>query len=174
MNQSKRASGFTLLEVSMALSVMGVAMLGALAGMIAASKNITEGQMLQYSAALAESYAQGFMLKDRDLIAKSAVDFTSSPDTLPIGAAPWTMDPKGLFTVHEDGVVSAVTGAAANSCADASLPSGAFCRETAVVNGVPYTGAGTIPGTGYTLWIRVGRVGDPINKAVVHREVIVR
>ncbi len=173
MNRRKRTGGFTLLEVTVALTVMGVAMLGALMGMTAATKNVGEGQLRQYAAALAESYAQGVLLKDRRLIAQAAVDLTTSPDLEAIGAAPWKIDPQGLFEVHEDGVVTPVNLQAA-SCADAAIPAGTFCRETVVLNGVPFTGANAVSGIGRTVWVRVSRAGDPAHRAVVQREVVVQ
>ena len=108
-------------------------------------------------------------------------------DQVAVGTTPWTLDPLpasaasplasgAFFKAPGNGQVTPYASAA-TSCADATLPTGSFCREVALVKGMP-DGTQPTTGTAYTLWIRVIRVGDPVIAsnpsmyAVVDREVL--
>jgi prepilin-type N-terminal cleavage/methylation domain-containing protein len=188
MRSSQR--GFSLLETLIAASVMLVAMTGAIAGLTNASSNITMGQAQQYKGAMAESFAQLMMLKSRALVAAQAVAFPATrPDQIPEGGAPWIMDTAGLFRIPEGGQATAfVPGTMPTGCNDSvNIKPFVYCREYVVTKQMP-DGAMPTPcnaascppaaawpttmGAAYTVWVRVNRMGDRPEQAVILREVI--
>jgi prepilin-type N-terminal cleavage/methylation domain-containing protein len=191
MRRSQR--GFSLIEVMVALAVLGIAMIGSIAGLLTASAAITDGQMAQYKSSLAEVHALSMTLMDRTAIQQKNQGQTYSgpdPSTLAPGTSPWALDATGdgaFFRIPESGVVTPVTLSALN-CGDTSIPVGVYCREVMLTNKLPN---GAVPtatagwtnvlshGTQitvqpYTVWTRIIRSGDPMNKAVVLREVILQ
>jgi len=194
---SVHTRGFTLLETMIALVVLGIAALGALAGMVAASRNISDGQIRQYKTALAEAHAQSLMLAPKSTLALSAVAPPTPPttvDQLPLtDSTVWKIDPSthsgadanpiaygALFTVTAKGDFAPLAMAVPN-CSDATIPAGTLCREVAVTQGFPDgTAAKTVDGVpfaageAFTIWSRVRRVGEPAGEAVVHHEVFVQ
>lgn len=182
---SSRARGFTLLETMIALVVLAITSLGTLSAMVAASRNLKEGQIRQSKAALVEARTQLLMMADKSQLGTSASNalfgtlgtFTpgTPPDKLPIGASPWQLDPTGaFFTADASGVVNPTTSAA-TSCAPSGLAPGILCREVALTAGLP-DGSSPHSGTAYTLWTRVIRSddGSPLSFAVVDRMVVLR
>jgi prepilin-type N-terminal cleavage/methylation domain-containing protein len=174
--------GFTLLETMIALAILAITALGTLAGMIAASQNLKEGQSRQWKTALVEARTELLMLTDKSQLGSGSAatnqlfgpvgTFTAGtpPDKVAIGAAPWKIDPNpanpqaglgsgAVFTVNQSGVITPVAGTF-TSCADSTLPRTALCREVALTAGMP-DGTAAASGTAYTVWTRVIRVGEP-------------
>lgn len=164
----RTSAGFTLLEVTIALVVLGIAALGALSGMLGARQNIRDGQLRQYKATLAEARVQQLLLTDKTKITSSATLFAgrsttcvANLDKLDFGAAPWVPDPLGAFyEVGGDGTITAGGGNGATSCTASTVDRSAFCREIAVTPCLP-DGSAPSAGTAYTVWVRVMRAGDP-------------
>lgn len=100
-----RQQGFTLLETMIALVVLAVAALGALAGMMTASKELSASQARQYKTSLAEAHAQAYLfLANKQPLLASAVTVTPpspEPDQIAVGpeatppspSLPWQLDP---------------------------------------------------------------------------------
>ncbi len=209
MRRLRRArSGFSLLEVMFAMAVLMVSLVGALAGLIASAQQFHDGQIRQSKMVLLEAKSQRLILADHST---SSIPFAggtstasgtwpvpiSSPSTVPesqpIGAAPWFLDPTpavcptctldggtdlgtgAFFNVDPQGNITPVTVTGASNCSQA--PSGVFCREVLIATGLEASGTNSaLPPSSvpYTVWIRVSKGGEPPNKAVVQRDVVVQ
>lgn len=190
--RSRRAAGFTLLETTMAMSVMAVAGLGALAAMGHSGNELLRGQLYQSKTALLRESSQRMMLAakahpslttpGKTLLAARAKALPSTPpEKLAIGAAPWAPDSDGAyFMLSSGGEITPLTGiAAGTACGDSSLPAGSYCRETLVTVGMPValgSNAALVPAgmSPFTFWARISRQGEPAERAVTHREVFVQ
>lgn len=193
-----KSLGFTLIEVTVALVVLAIAALGALSAIMASSKTLKEGQLRQFAVALAEAHGQKWTLADKGLVASKAVSWPgTSPDQLPLSdTTTWKLDPTtplqvtsspptyqdavgvgAFFKVDTLGSIAPVwpvpSYSTSDTCQTVSVPVGTFCRQVAVVKGLP-SGAAPPSGTAYTVWTRVWRVGQSAGSAVTHREVIVQ
>ncbi|MCY1031196.1 type II secretion system protein, partial [Corallococcus sp. BB11-1] len=117
------------------------------------------------------------------------------PTEIPFGAAPWKLDPSpasatdtgtgAYFRVKPTGEVEPMTGVPANTpCLDSTpdtvLPKDVYCREVLVTKGLPQdlppesqalVPPGAMP---FTVWTRVYRKGDSLERAAVHSEVFVQ
>jgi len=170
----KSARGFTLLETTIALTVLLIASVGALSGLIAASRSISEGQLRQYETALAEAHAHANWFLSKSSLATTCSSgacntVTVAPENVAVGTTPWKLDPTvpsaispattpptyanpleagAFFTIDATGVITPLAKDASwTSCASAGIPVGTFCREYAVTSGVEdaSTNLGAIP-----------------------------
>jgi len=109
----ERRRGFTMLEVMIALAILLVASVGALSGLMAASKDLKTGQLHLYQSILVEATVQRMRLADKKLLLDyaygqatypvstgttnptAAVNWSmaSDPEKQPVDAAPWGADP---------------------------------------------------------------------------------
>lgn len=183
--------GFSLLEVLVALAVLAVAITGALTGLLAASKELRQGQLRQHEMALVDAKLQRLRLSDKKrLLALALPSPATPPDRLAIGTPPWAPDPTpagadgdlstgAYFRIRPDGELTLLTGLPPGTpCNAASLPEGSYCREVALTAGMPAdlgAHAGILPAgsSAVTYWVRVARKGEGRAQAVVHHEVIV-
>jgi prepilin-type N-terminal cleavage/methylation domain-containing protein len=167
--------GFSILETMVALTILLISLGGAIGGLLSASQNITEGQMRQYKAALAEEYTQKYLLVRRDQL---GISVPVSPlaicsgcgnlDQVAIGGAGWTVE--GAWKIMPAaGVVATAT--LPGSCA--TVPVGTYCREVSVTNRLP-NGTAPAQGNAFTVWARVVRGGEPATSALLHREVLIQ
>lgn len=167
-----------------AASVLLLASLGAILGMLAASRQLRDGRNFSSAALLVDARVQRLRLQNKGTVISGATAYNLSsglPTTLAVGAAPWVMDPLAangndlgtgaVFKVTGDGVISRYTPATApTTCASltASADIGAFCREVAVTAGGPTTVANGVPAASQaTLWVRVTQVRSDGRAAVV-------
>ncbi len=176
-----RPAGFTLLETTIALAVLGVAMLGALAAVNNSNAELRAGQFYFAKATLADQAIQRARLTLKSSITPWA-DSSSLPDQVAIGTdPPWHLDPSGAYFVADGtGTYRAADPAevAAGTLCNA-VPAGILCREIAWTTGVPYNAFPTNSGLDasmhpITLWVRVSRMGEPSNLAVLQREVFLQ
>ena len=164
--------GFTILETMVALMVLLVALTGSIAGLLAASRNITEGQMRQYKAALAEAHTQKYLLLRRDQLGVSVTPTCAGPcgnlDQDAIASAHWVVD--GAWSIPPaSGVVTAQTTPA--NCN--AVTAGWYCREVSLTAHLP-DGTDPTQGKAFTVWARVVRGGEPASLALVQREVLIQ
>ncbi len=191
MRRASRAHGFTLIEMFVAMAVLFIASYGLLLGIVSAYKDLRDGQRRVLSNVLVEARLQRSRLQDKVTLYNkgSATGSYTSPafENLAIGTAPWAMDDApgadssdlgygALFSILPDGTFTPkTTSPAPASCADPVIPKGVYCREVAVTLGAPVSSPGSMIascGQVATLWVRVSRAGDPLNLAIVTREVI--
>lgn len=183
--------GSSLLEVLVALTVLAVAITGALTGLLTASKDLRQGQLRQYKMALVDAKLQRLRLADkRRLLALALPSPATPPARLAIGTAPWGPDPTppgadgdlstgAYFRLRPDGELTLLTGPRPGTpCSATSLPEGTYCREVALTAGMPVdlgAHAGILPAgsSAVTYWVRVARKGEGWSEAVVHHEVMV-
>ncbi|RYZ37237.1 MAG: type II secretion system protein [Myxococcaceae bacterium] len=150
LNPRGRAHGSGLLEVLISMGILALAAVGAVMGMVAATRDVKDGQVLQGRRMLLEARVQRLWL-----------------------------------AVKPTGEVEPMTGVPANtpcldSIPDAVLPKDVYCREILVTKGLPrdlplasqaLVPAGALP---FTVWTRVFRKGDSLERAIVHSEVFVQ
>ncbi|RKH12429.1 type II secretion system protein [Corallococcus praedator] len=191
-----RTRGSGLLEVLISMSILALAAVGAVMGMVAATRDVKDGQVLQGRRMLLEARVQRLWLASKSDLLLQAVDRpgTFAPE-IPFGTAPWKLDPSpasatdvgtgAYFRVKPTGEVEPMTGVPANtpcldSTPDSVLPRDVYCREILVTKGLPrdlplasqaLVPAGALP---FTVWTRVFRKGDSLERAVVHSEVFVQ
>lgn len=181
MKRARRTSGFTLLEVMVALLVLAFASVGAIVSILAASKELREGQLKAHVAGLVDARIQRARLTDKLSLYSQAVTSATTPDTVAVGIAPWIVDAAegALFRVLPDGTITSAGisdgGTSPSSCGDGAIGAGVFCREVAITQGASVADAGGIMMSGTlaaTVWVRVSRKGEPLNKAILSRTVI--
>jgi prepilin-type N-terminal cleavage/methylation domain-containing protein len=186
--------GFTLLESMTALTVLAIGLLGVIAGLLSTATDLRNGQLRQYRNVLIDAKTQALMLTNKGTLPGTLWGQVPQPypggATMPnigIGNGPWITDPSPVipndlstgayFKVLPDGEITQVTTLGNPACGSAGVPNGTYCREIAIMQGVPPSIAGTtytipIP-TGtlpYTLWTRVSRGGSPANEAIVQAD----
>lgn len=191
---SRRGSG--ILEVLISMSVLALAAVGAVMGMVAATRDVKDGQVLQGRRMLLEARVQRLWLASKAELANQAVTApVLFPPQLALGTAPWQLDPSlpqagdvgtgAYFRVRPTGQVEpALDVAAGTPCIattpDAVLPRDVYCREVLVTKGLPrdlplaaqaMVPAGALP---FTFWTRAYRKGDSVERAIVHSEVFVQ
>lgn len=184
-----RASGFTLLEVMIALVILALALTGSIAGLVHASTELREGELLQSKKALLDASMQRLLLADKAsaVVARAVARPATTPTSLGLGAAPWAVDASApvagdlgtgaYFQVLPTGEVSHMPGVpAGTACGAAELPAGTYCREVLVTEGAPHAlSAGQLPAgaRAYTVWLRLSRKGEPASRAVALTEVVI-
>jgi len=199
--------GFTLIEAMIAMSILAIALLGTFIGLVEAARVAREGQLRQYKTELIDAKIQRLLLADKILLPTmvgglQTVSNTVNARDIAIGTAPWIIDPSApdstaipstgpmpgdlgvgaIFRVMPDGEIRPLAGTF-TSCADATIPTGAYCRELLLQNKIvlPTSAQNTsiqaqvdaVNARTTTLWIRISRVGEPRNFAVVERKVLV-
>ncbi|NVJ25725.1 MULTISPECIES: type IV pilus modification PilV family protein [Myxococcus] len=184
--------GSSLIEVLIAMVVLALAATGAVGGIVFASRDVHDGQLLQVKRLLLEASTQRLWLAAKGpLLARAVPRPTQPPTTLAPGAAPWRADPTvpvtgdpssgAYFMLSATGHVEPLAGIpAGTACNDAALPEGTYCREVLVTTGLPLEvppsatallPAGSRP---VTVWTRVVRKGDTADRAQFHNEVFVQ
>lgn len=190
-SKSQRRGGFSLIEVMISLAVMLAGSLGAILGLMAANRELREGQLRQYKMVLADASVQRARLRDKVALQNAAVAVSPLPSTVTaISAAPWAVDPTPVvagdlstgayFEVFPNGQIRHLTASttpavAANTPCNA-VPEGVYCRELVLARGAPVAAPGPITAGGQatTVWVRVSRRGEPADSAVLSREVILQ
>ncbi|WP_223642697.1 type II secretion system protein J [Corallococcus sp. EGB] len=190
---SRRGSG--ILEVLISMSILALAAVGAVMGMVAATRDVKDGQVLQGRRMLLEARVQRLWLASKaDLAAQAVTRPALFPPDLALGTAPWTLDPSApvagdvgtgaYFRVRPTGQVEpALDVPAGTPCTaatpDSVLPRDVYCREILVTQGLPkdlspaaqaLVPAGALP---FTFWTRAYRKNDSPERAIVHSEVFV-
>lgn len=166
MSARKPEGGFTLLEVLIALVVLGIAGMEAVAGLSAAEQCIKTGQLRQAAMALLDAKAQRYLLTDRSALLSSVVPLpATSPDQLAVGRLPWVPDsysagvqgdlgngpyfvikPNGFITALQPGTPDPATHInipVGTACGSSLIPPGVYCREVLLTQGLPPTSAST-------------------------------
>lgn len=203
MRRSVRAKigGFTLIDAMVAMTILAVGLLGNFMALVQASKLSREGQIRQYKTMLVDTKMQRLLLADKNRLPSmvgglQTISNTLYPPSVAIGGAPWVIDPstpdtsvpgpgdlgKGaVFSLSPNGDVHPITGTF-SSCADPTIPDGAYCREVLLQSQLPLAAAANatiqanLDATGAqssTLWIRISRKGENLGFAVFERKVLV-
>jgi hypothetical protein len=187
-----RAGGFTMIDAMIAMTLLAIGLLGTFVGLIQASNVTREGQLRQYKTMLVDKSVLPTMLGGLQTILP-----TVYPPALPIGSAPWIIDPSAadtslpgpgdlgrgaVFTLLADGEVQPIAGTFL-SCADPTIPNGAYCREVLLHNQLPLPGSATnsqvqanlnaAGARSSTLWVRISRRGDSLDYSAFERKVLV-
>jgi prepilin-type N-terminal cleavage/methylation domain-containing protein len=199
--------GFTLIEAMIAMTILATALLGTFIGLVEAARVAREGQLRQYKTELIDAKIQRLLLADKTLLpgmvgGLQTVSNTLVPSSVAVGAAPWVIDPSApdstaipsngpmpgdlgvgaVFRVLPDGEIRPLAGTF-TSCADSTIPAGAYCREVLLQNKLVLPGSArntqmqaqidAVNARTTTLWIRISRKGEAANFAVVERKVLV-
>ncbi|MGE6760892.1 type IV pilus modification PilV family protein [Corallococcus interemptor] len=190
---SRRGSG--ILEVLISMALLSLAAVGAVMGMVAATRDVKDGQVLQGRRMLLEARVQRLWLASKaDLAAQAITRPALFPPELGLGTAPWQLDPSApqagdvgtgaYFRVRPTGQVEPALDVPAGtpclaSTPDSLLPKDVYCREILVTKGLPkdlppaaqaMVPAGALP---FTFWTRAYRKNDRVERAIVHSEVFV-
>ncbi|CAM4093412.1 type IV pilus modification PilV family protein [Corallococcus exiguus] len=188
--------GSSLLEVLIATCVLALAAVGAVMGMVAATRDVKDGQVLQGRRMLLEARVQRLWLASKMELANQAIPRPALfPADVALATAPWVLDPStpqtgdigtgAYFRVRPTGQVEpALDVPAGTPCTtvtpDTVLPRDVYCREVLVTQGLPrdlppaaqaMVPAGALP---FTFWTRAYRKGDSLDRAIVHSEVFVQ
>ncbi|RKH12304.1 type II secretion system protein [Corallococcus sp. CA053C] len=198
LSSSRRAParGSGLLEVLISMSILALAAVGAVMGMVAATRDVKDGQVLQGRRMLLESRIQRLWLGSKAELLSNAVNRPALfPPDIAFGTAPWVLDPSppvaadvgtgAYFRVLPTGQVEPLTSVPVNtpciaSTPDAVLPKDVYCREILVTKGLPKdlppASAALVPAGAqpFTVWTRVFRKGDSLERALIHSEVFVQ
>lgn len=192
-SRRRHQSGMSLIEVLIAMGILAAAAGGALAGLVSASQDLREGHVRNIKTMLLDAKLQRLKLSDKARLAMEALPWDATaprPDQLPLGAPPWSadVDPPpstdpfdvstgAYFQLAANGEITRV---ALTGFPCGMVPVGVYCREVALVRGLPVTPTGAARGIlpaasqPYTYWVRISRGGEPLSKAIVHREVIIQ
>ncbi len=208
IRSSVTSRGFTLIEAMIAMSFLAVGLLGTFMGLVHAANMAREGQLRQYKMELIDAKLNRLMLADKVAMQNMVGGLQTIPDamtppTVPIGTNPWMIDPSApdlttygdgsqklpgdlgvgaVFRVMPNGEIKPLAGPFP-TCADNSIPVGAYCREVLLHNRLPLPSS--VPNTqiqnnmdlvgarSFTLWIRISRKGEDADLAVVERRVLV-
>ncbi len=151
-----RVTGFTLIEVMVALVILAVAVVGSMGALIAAGKELKDGQTRQVRGLLGDSSARRWMLASKLPTSPLAVAAALAPlatacptpcSGLPIGAAPWAVDATPVvagdlstgayFQIFRNGEIQQITASTtpisvANGTACSAVPTSVYCRETLI------------------------------------------
>lgn len=193
MKQHRRQQprGFTLIEVIVALTITLMVSASVLLALLAASRELREGQLRQYKSVLVDASTQRVRLSDKATLISNAVAAGTLPSTVSaISTAPWTLDPTAVvagdlstgayFSVLANGQISQLGPATvppvpANTACSA-VPDGVYCREVVAMKGAPVAAPGAILAGApvATVWIRVSRKGEPASMAVSTQEVVLQ
>jgi prepilin-type N-terminal cleavage/methylation domain-containing protein len=65
MSSTRALRGFTLIETMIALAILGIALIGSLAALIAASQQLRDGQIRQYRSELVDAAVQRFEVANK-------------------------------------------------------------------------------------------------------------
>ncbi|NOK21966.1 PulJ/GspJ family protein [Corallococcus carmarthensis] len=191
---SRRGSG--ILEVLISMSILALAAVGAVLGMVAATRDVKDGQVLQGRRMLLEARVQRLWLASKVELANQAVPRPALfPPDVALGTTPWQLDPSApqagdvgtgaYFRVRPTGQVEPALDVPAGTACNAStpdtvLPRDVYCREILVTKGLPkdlppaaqaMVPAGSLP---FTFWTRAYRKNDNRERATVHHEVFVQ
>ncbi|MFY1824726.1 type II secretion system protein [Myxococcus fulvus] len=182
--------GASLVEVLVSMGVLALAAAGAVGGMVFASRDVHDGQLLQAKRMMLDASMQRLRLASK---AKLVIDAVERPSTFPTdlapGTAPWKADASthvagdpssgAYFKLSADGTVEPLAGIPVGTpCNAAALPDGTYCREMLVTKGLPKDPAAAAvlpPGAQpVTVWARIVRKGDSAARAQAHSEVFVQ
>ena len=174
-NQGMRpgaAPGFTLIEVAMAMVVLGMVAAGALSAFAAAHQQIRSGQTRQSRSLLVDASAQRWVLGSKaagstlwsGATALSTSCSAAPCNALPIGASPWAPDPTqslvvpstvdlsigAYFKLNANGELvqlnSSTLPAVPNGTTCDAVPDNVYCREVMVTtSNAPLVSAGATP-----------------------------
>ncbi len=150
----RRSSGFTLIEVMIALVVLALGIVGSLIAVLAAGKELKEGQTRQVRSLLGDASARRFMLASKipnsTFLTPPPPALTAACPTpcsnLAISAAPWALDTTPIvagdlstgayFRVFKNGEIERIDGStnpavvAGTPCS--AVPRTIYCRELMV------------------------------------------
>lgn len=174
-----RRTGFSLLEVMIAMAILAVGAVGALAGVLSANEGLREGQLRIYKQNLIEATLQRARLQNKERLYTNALSIAAAPQmptNQPLGTGNWVMDPTppiagdlstgNLFILLPDGTLrhcdntttpQCVT-ATITSCADTDIPLFVFCREVVTTKtGATFAPGNIVPAGSFvtTRWARV-------------------
>jgi prepilin-type N-terminal cleavage/methylation domain-containing protein len=158
----KHSAGFTLIEVMISLVVLALAIVGSLSAVIAAGKELRDGQTRQIRGLLGDASAKRWMLASTlptsTLVTRAALNPIGTAcgtacSVHAIGAAPWVVDPTvvipgdlstgAYFKVFGNGEVTQITATTTPAvplntpCGDPLIPKNVYCREVAFTVGGP-------------------------------------
>lgn len=191
LQERRRQGGFTLIEVLLAMTITLLVSAGVLLALLAASRELREGQLRQYKSVLIDASAQRLRLSDKASLISAAVAAGTLPSTVPaISATPWTLDPTvqvagdlstgAYFSVLPNGLITQLNATTVPAVADATacnaVPVGVYCREVVAMKGAPVAAPGAILAGApvATVWIRVSRMGEPASMAAMTQEVVLQ
>ncbi|AKF84979.1 hypothetical protein MFUL124B02_07695 [Myxococcus fulvus 124B02] len=182
--------GASLIEVLVSMGVLALAAAGAVGGMVFASRDVHDGQLLQAKRMLLDASMQRLRLASKARLVMDAVPRpTTFPTDLAPGTAPWKVDASkpaegdpasgAYFRLSATGVVEPLLDIPEGTpCNGDALPEGTYCREMLVTKGLPKDPApNTVlpPGAQpVTVWTRLVRKGDTAARAQAHSEVFVQ
>ncbi|MCY0998074.1 type II secretion system protein [Myxococcus sp. MISCRS1] len=182
--------GASLVEVLVSMGVLALAAAGAVGGMVFASRDVHDGQLLQAKRMMLDASMQRLRLASKSKLIVDAVERPATfPTELAPGAAPWKADVSthvpgdpssgAYFKLSADGTVEPLAGIPAGTpCNAPALPDGTYCREMLVTKGLPREPAvpGVLPpgAQPVTVWARIVRKGDTAARAQAHSEVFVQ
>jgi len=188
MRPHRREVGLSLIEVLISMALLAVAISGALAGLVAAGHELADAHLRQNKTMLLDVKLHRMRLWDKSLLAAQALPRpTTRPDQLPLGSPPWSVDTSqalgndwstgAYFKLSGAGQIERATSVPAGTPCNL-VPRGIYCREVTILRGLPVDPAvpGLIPqnAQAYTYWVRLSRGGDPLEIALVQREVILQ
>ncbi len=197
-----KAGGFTMIDAMIAMTLLAIGLLGTFMGLVQASNVTREGQLRQYKTMLVDTKMQRLLLADKSTLPNmvgglQTISVSLYPPLVAIGGAPWLIDPSAadtslpgpgdlgrgaVFTLTADGKVQPIAGSF-SSCADPTIPNGAYCREVLLHNKLPLSASApnsqvqlNLDAAGAqssTLWVRISKRGDPLSFSAFERKVLV-
>ena len=159
MNADRRhLRGFTLIEVMISLVVLALAIVGSISAVIAAGKELRDGQTRQVRAMLGDSSARRWMLAGKlpgsfmvtTGLANPIASCGGACSALAFGTGPWKVDPSvvnnldlstgAYFKVFGNGEIQHITASTTpavpngTACGAAAIPANVYCREIAITS----------------------------------------